>query len=161
MDINAQERETRQQISELLATQKLAVLSTQRNGQPYSSLMAFACAGDLDTILVATGSATRKHANLTSEPRVSLLFDNRSNETSDFHQASALTALGKAVAIGESDLRRFQTIYLEKHPYLETFITAPSSVFFKITIYHYLLVNRFQQVLELHLTDAMDLFSQA
>lgn len=153
-----QENEVRQLILELLETQKLLVLSTQRNGQPYSSLMAFAYTEDLCSILVATGSSTRKHGNIEREPRVSLLVDNRSNETSDFHEACALTALGRVKAVADSDRHSHAALYLSRHPYLERFMHSPSTVFLRIEISHYILVNRFQQVMELHLSDEMDLF---
>lgn len=159
MKIHEREHELRELIRDLLETQKLTILSTQRNGQPYSSLMAFAHTDSLDTILVATGSATRKYGNISTEPRVSLLFDNRSNETSDFHQACALTALGKAQRVTEPERHRYEMLYIDKHPYLEQFMQAPSTVFLKITVFHYLLVNRFQQVMELHLIDEIDLFT--
>ena len=41
------EQEMQEKILHLLSNQKLAVLSTQRYGQPYSSLMAFAYTSDL------------------------------------------------------------------------------------------------------------------
>ena len=85
------EKDIQKEISSLLSSQKLAVLSTQRDGQPYSSLMAFAYSSDLKDIIVATGRSTRKHQNLVQESRVSLLIDNRSNSENDFHGAVALT----------------------------------------------------------------------
>ena len=89
-----QEADVRRRIAQVLESQKLAVLATQRNGQPYSSLMAFAHTPDLARIVVATGRATRKHMNLLEEPRVSLLIDTRSNTEMDFHAAAAVTVIG-------------------------------------------------------------------
>lgn len=152
--------QAREAIGELLFSQRLAVLSTQRHGQPYSSLMAFANTSDLSTILVATATATRKHWNILSEPRVALLFDNRSNRDSDFHNATALTALGDIEPITPAEEEGFRACYLRKQPSLTDFIAAPTTILMKITIRHYLLVNRFQQVMELHLTEDTNLFSQ-
>jgi nitroimidazol reductase NimA-like FMN-containing flavoprotein (pyridoxamine 5'-phosphate oxidase superfamily) len=153
------EEQIRKQIISLLDSQSLAVLSTQRGGQPYSSLMAFAHADDLGTILVATSKVTRKHLNISANPRVSLLIDNRSNEDADFHAACAVTVLGSVEEVSDSERETYQSCYLACHPYLETFLAAPTTVFLKIIVRHYLLVNRFQHVMELHLTDEMDLFS--
>jgi uncharacterized protein YhbP (UPF0306 family) len=152
------EQQLREQIGALLASQQLAVLGTQRDGQPYASLMAFAYTEELRTIVVATGQATRKYHNIERDPRVSLFFDDRSNTPADFHRASALTALGTArrcIGAQDTDLR---ALYLGRHPYLETFVTAPATGLLAITINHYLLVNKFQQVMELHLGDEPDLF---
>ncbi len=54
------EQEIQETIKNLLSSQRLAALSTQRNGQPYTSLMAFACTEDLKEFVVATGKATRR-----------------------------------------------------------------------------------------------------
>lgn len=147
------------EIQEILSSQRLAVLATERNGQPYSSLMAFAHSSDLSVIGVATGVATRKHINLLQESRVSLLIDTRSNSEVDFHEAAAVTAIGKAELVQEKDRHQLYEIYLNKHPYLDTFLHAPSTSFFKISIHHYLIVNRFQNVMEYHLTDETDIFT--
>lgn len=148
-----------QEIEKLLSSQKLAVLATERDGQPYSSLMAFAHTSDLATIVVATGVATRKHVNLLQESRVSLLIDTRTNSESDFHQAAAVTVIGKAEKLKNTDHHPLRDIYLDKHPYLESFLDAPTTSLFKITVFHYLIVNRFQNVMEYHLTDEMDIFT--
>ena len=146
-------------IIEILSSQLLAVLATERHGQPYSSLMAFANTADLKTIVVATGSATRKHMNLLEEARVSLLVDNRSNSSSDFHAAAAITIIGRAEKVGQDERSQYAKLYLEKHPYLENFLKAPTTSLFKISARHYLIVNRFQNVMEYHLSDETDIFA--
>jgi len=155
------EAKARERIQELLNSQKFVVLSTQRHGQPYSSLMAFAHTKDLSAILVATGTATRKHGNISTEPRVSLLFDNRSNADSDFHAATALTAVGTIMQVVPQERENLQSLYLRRHPGLDAFLREPATAFLKIIIRHYLLVNQFQQVMELHLTEQKDLFAPA
>jgi len=123
--------------------------------------MAFANTEDLSTILIATGTATRKHVNISTEPRVSLLVDNRSNADRDFQAATALTALGTIKEVSPDERDRFESRYLERHPSLDTFLKAPATAFLKIVIRHYLLVNQFQHVIELHLTDERDLFGRS
>lgn len=146
-------------IEKVLSSQRLAVLATERYGQPYSSLMAFANSADLTSIVVATGTATRKHINLIQEPRVSLLIDTRTNSEEDFHSAAAITVIGKAQIITENKYSEFEALYLGKHPYLETFLASPTTSLFRITVFHYLMVNRFQNVIEYHITDETDIFA--
>lgn len=153
------EQVMREQISALLSEQPLAVLSTQRNGQPYSSLMAFAHTDDLGEIVVATGKSTRKHQNINMDSRVSLLVDNRSNNEEDFHAAAALTILGVAKTIEDVERPVYERIYLERHPYLQKFLSSPTTTFIKIEVQHYLLVSRFQNVMEFHISDEVDLFA--
>ncbi len=151
--------EIQEKISSLLGSQQLAVLSTQREGQPYSSLMAFAFTPDLANIVVATGKSTRKHQNLIQESRVSLLIDNRSNSENDFHAAMAVTVIGKALLVEPSERQEYEKIYLLRHPYLEKFLSSPTTAFVKIAVSHYVLVSHFQDVMEYRLHDDCDLFS--
>jgi len=148
-----------QAISSLLQEQKLAVLATVRNDQPYSSLMAFAATDDLATIVAATGDSTRKHLNLQLQPRVSMLVDNRSNDEADFHRAAAITIIGRAEMMDGEEAESLKPLYLAKHPYLEDFLQSPSTTLFKITVFHYLMVTRFQSVMEYHLRDDHDIFA--
>jgi len=149
----------RAQIDDLLSEQPLAVLSTQRNGQPYSSLMAFAHTSDLGVIVVATGKSTRKYQNIIRDARVSLLVDNRSNNEEDFHAAAALTVLGVAKNIESDERDALETIYLKRHPYLKKFLNAPTTSFIKIEVRSYLMVSRFQNVMEYRIGEHVDLFS--
>jgi nitroimidazol reductase NimA-like FMN-containing flavoprotein (pyridoxamine 5'-phosphate oxidase superfamily) len=149
----------RERIIALLESQPLAVLATQRDGQPYSSLMAFAYLDDLSEFVVATSNSTRKHQNISEDARVSLLVDNRSNSEEDFHAAAALTILGIARPVEDHQRGKYQQLYLKRHPALEKFISGPSVTIFRIEIHHYLLVSRFQNVIEYHIKDEVDLFS--
>ena len=146
-------------ISNILKSQRLAVLSTVRGEQPYSSLMAYVHTPDLETLVVATGTATRKFFNLSQQPRVSLLVDTRSNCEADFHSAESLTIMGIAKQVEPNESEMLRSLYLERHPYLLDFISSPATVLIKITVRHYLLVNRFQNVMEYHPGNAKDIFS--
>jgi nitroimidazol reductase NimA-like FMN-containing flavoprotein (pyridoxamine 5'-phosphate oxidase superfamily) len=154
------ENAIRKKILNLLDSQLLAALSTQRQGQPYVNLIAFAHADNLATLVFATPRPTRKFANLMANPRVSLMVDSRSNSEADFHEASAVTILGEVREIGKDDLAHYKSLYLKRHPSLENFVNSPTTSFLKVSVKHYILVNRFQHVMELHLTDEVDIFSR-
>jgi nitroimidazol reductase NimA-like FMN-containing flavoprotein (pyridoxamine 5'-phosphate oxidase superfamily) len=136
-------------IQELLNSQRLAVLSTQMSGRPYSNLVAFAATEDLQDILIATTRATRKYANMTAEPGVSLLIDNRSNEETDFGETSAVTVLGIAEEVLGPERERYLQIYLKKHPYLMEFVSAPTCALIKVKVERFIMVTRFQEVREI------------
>lgn len=146
----AETQEVLEIIQELLTSQRLAVLSTQNQGQPYSNLVAFAVTPDLKFLLFATGRATRKYANLLADPRVSLLIDNRSNEAADFARAAALTILGQAWEMYGADRQHLLSIYLERHQYLRDFVTSPNCALLRVKIEKFILVNRFQDVREIY-----------
>jgi nitroimidazol reductase NimA-like FMN-containing flavoprotein (pyridoxamine 5'-phosphate oxidase superfamily) len=138
-------------IRNLLETQKLGVLATQNQGQPYCNLIAIAATGDLRHILFATNRATRKYANLRADPRVAVLTDNRKNEVSDFAEAAALTALGQAGELQGKERREMLKVYLERHPELENFVTAPECALLRIKVDKYVVVSRFQEVREIQM----------
>jgi uncharacterized protein YhbP (UPF0306 family) len=142
-----------ERLKELLASQKLAVLATHQEGQPYCSLMAFAATADLKEVVFATRRATRKYANMAEDPRVALLVDNRSHQESDFHQALAVTVLGRVQEVAAGEKPGFMKIYLAKHPDLADFITSPDCALMKLTVATYLVVTRFQEVSEIKMPE--------
>ena len=143
--------EIRNILKKMFISQKLAVLSTQRDGQPYASLVAFVASEDLRRIYFATPNTTRKYANLKADSRVAFLIDSRLNDESDIHAAMAVTAMGSAREIDKSTNHFFMVQYLDKHPYLESFIKSPTCSWICVDIASYYLVQRFQNVMEYHL----------
>jgi nitroimidazol reductase NimA-like FMN-containing flavoprotein (pyridoxamine 5'-phosphate oxidase superfamily) len=132
-----------------LESQRLAVLSTQGKEKPYSNLVAFAVTPDLHYLIFATSRATRKYDNLSKHPLVSLLIDNRTNETADFAEAAAVTVLGRAREVQGDERSHYLNIYLAKHPYLGDFVTSPNCALFSVKVERYILVTRFQDVREI------------
>ena len=140
----------RRDLEELLANQPLAVLSTQNEGQPYASLVAFAASEDLKALFFATTRATRKYANLSSDPRVAMLVDSRSNEVSDFRWAMAVTATGRAEEVEGQEKDIALRTYLAKHPHLDDFVSSPTCALLIIRVERYYVATRFQSVIEVH-----------
>ena len=137
-------------IRSLLSLQRLGVLGTSSETGPYASLVAFAATGDMRHILFATSRATRKYANLKRDSRVSLLVDSRSNREADFRLATAATVTGTARETTGAEKRMCLRMFLRKHPNLKDFAASPSCALFRIRARKYYVVNRFQEVMELH-----------
>lgn len=146
----SEHREHHELLRELIEKQPLAVLGTQNEDGPYTSLVGFAATSDLRHLLFATGRSTRKHANLLVDARASMLVDDRRNEVADFTQASAATALGTVEEVAASEREAFEAVFLAKHPHLESFIAAPSCVRLRLRVSRYVVVTSFQHVIELH-----------
>jgi heme iron utilization protein len=140
--------EIRNSLRILLQSQTLAVLSTCDSGQPYASLVAFAASEELGRLYFATPRSTRKYAYLTREPRVSFLIDSRSHSPEDFHAAEAVTALGRALEVPSGEGMQARQAYLDRHPYLEGFLAAPGTAFVEVPVTVYIMVSRFQNVVE-------------
>lgn len=140
--------QVKQILHELFSSQNLAVLGTHQSGQPYGSLVAFAATPDMKNLFFATTRATRKFANLQADPRVSMVFDNRSNRVADFRKAVAATALGHAKEVRGKEKKELTKLYLAKHPHLKEFVSSPTCALVKIRAEVYYLVWRFQNVFE-------------
>jgi nitroimidazol reductase NimA-like FMN-containing flavoprotein (pyridoxamine 5'-phosphate oxidase superfamily) len=146
----------RQAIHELLQQQQLGVLSTVGGDTPYASLVAFVVSDDDRSLYFVTPRTTRKFANLTANARVAMLVNNSINHPEDFHQAAAVTAIGKAQPVGAMKLDAVRRRYLAKHPYLEAFAHSPSCEFVGIKVERYIMVERFQNVTEYRIDHDMD-----
>lgn len=136
-------------IRDIFRSQGLAVLATQSEGQPFTNLVAFAVTDDLKHLVFATTRATRKYTNLSADSLVALLVDNRRNQVSDFEDAAAVTAIGKAEEASGEHREHLLQIYLSKHPHLKGFATSPTCAMMKVTVEKYDIVTRFQHVVEL------------
>lgn len=130
----------------LFDQQHLGVLATYGDGYPYTSLVAFAATDDLDRLLFATTRATRKFANLSANPRVSMMIDNRSNRVEDFADAVAVTAMGEVFELMGQSLKEHKSLFLARHPHLSEFVAAPTCALLSIAVERYLMVSRFQNV---------------
>jgi nitroimidazol reductase NimA-like FMN-containing flavoprotein (pyridoxamine 5'-phosphate oxidase superfamily) len=144
--------DVRSRIQTLFERQSLAVLATWGEDQPYTSLVGFVATPDLDALLFVTAQTTRKYANLTAHPQVSLLIDSRSNREADFHHAIAVTALGSARPVSKAEHPDLLARYLARHAYLESFVQAPTTDLVQVTVARYYLVQQFQNVMELRMT---------
>ena len=121
--VNVQER-----LRTLNKKQRHAVLATDDNGQPYTSLVAFALTPDLEGALFATPKKTRKYRNILKNKKVSFMIDTRSNSTKGYMQSEALTILAAAAPIRRGkQWDEMAAGFIKKHPQLEKFIRAEST----------------------------------
>ena len=144
-------KQFRKRLGELFRSQNLAALSTHHAGQPYASLVAFYTTDDLKHIYFVTPKTTRKFANLTADNRVAVMVNSSTNQTSDFHQAISVTAVGKAEEVAGTDKELILGQYLVKHPHLEDFVRSPTCALVGVAVNSYYMVKNFQNVMELHL----------
>lgn len=137
----------RQTLRSLFSSQKLAVLATYGDDQPYCSLMAFAVTDDLKFLIMATKRHTHKFTNIQQHSRVSLLVDNRKNQVDDFQQAVAVTILATASGPTDAEYEHFLNLYLFKHPYMRSFCQSPDCALLKLSVERYLVVASFRNFL--------------
>ena len=147
--MNKDRTETLNQIRGLFDSQRLAVLATQKNDQPYASLMLFAATPDLKEIVFLTPDTTRKYDNLVHNPKVAILINNTTNEAEDIYRAVSVTATGIAHVIKHEEKDKFLALYLNRHPHLKPFSDSPTTALVSIKVDRYVLVSQFQNVVEI------------
>jgi uncharacterized pyridoxamine 5'-phosphate oxidase family protein len=126
-----------------------AVLATESEGQPYTSLIAFALSTDKKGILFITPKKTRKYKNILKNNRVSLLIDTRSNTGKDYMKAEAITILGNAFTVRKG--RKWSELIralIRKHPRLNEVIHSAETRLILVKITRCIHVSRFQTVSE-------------
>jgi len=143
------EADYKHEIEKLLNEEYFAVLSTQGDRHPYASIISFSASTDFKNLVFATPRQTRKFSLLHKSDRVSLLIDDRSRNPPSVNRISAVTVTGKSRILENSDeLDKWKTLLLQKHPYLSSFVEAPSTAVILVDVYRYFFVRRFQEVVE-------------
>ncbi|WP_445475492.1 pyridoxamine 5'-phosphate oxidase family protein [Methanococcoides methylutens] len=132
---------------DILKGQSLAVLATEKEGRPYTNLIAFAATDDLKNILFVTPRFTRKYSNIQVSNYASIMIDNRSNTISDFKDATVVNAMGIVKEVDKVPF--FSDVYLSKQPHLEKFLKAPTSALMMMEVEKYIIATSFQNVVEM------------
>ncbi|MFW9852627.1 MAG: pyridoxamine 5'-phosphate oxidase family protein, partial [Candidatus Thorarchaeota archaeon] len=116
--------DTKMRINNLLESQLFCVLTTNLKDSnfPYSSLIAFFHTPDLKHIYFATSRKTTKFANLLSDPKVCIFFDNRSNELEDVIETVSATVLGKVEELNKEREIELISQFIDKYPQLKDFV---------------------------------------
>jgi len=143
----AENQDLETSIREILDSQGVAVLSTRGEEYPHACLVAFTFTPDLVSIVFATSRTSRKYDNIQRDGRASILVDTRTNEEDDFHKAAAVSAQGSIEELTGAGVDRIEELFLERHPYLESFLSAPTTALMGMKVSSYALVSRFQNVL--------------
>jgi len=126
-----------------------AVLATESDGQPYTSVIAYALTPDKKGIVFATPRKTQKYKNILKNSRVSLLIDTRSNTEKDYMSAESLTILGNAIPVRKGEKwSELAGVLTRKHPNLNEIIHSPETKLIFVKITRCIHVTRFQTVSE-------------
>lgn len=139
-------------IRHLFDSQDLSVLSTQKNGQPYASIVAVAATADLRRIIFLTPRTTRKYENLVASPRVAMLITNSQNRVEDITNAISVTATGKAFPVLDEHLENLLALYLDRHPHMKFFAQTPTTAVVCMEVTTYIMVSQFQNVIKIEVT---------
>jgi len=130
---------------------RFAVLATDSSGCPYTNLVGFLMSRDLKNLYFFTSKKTRKYKNIINNPEVCLLMDTRDRFTDKTFLITAITVIGSAEII-EDVPRSIVDKYLEKNVELKDFTESSFNVLVKVNVTRYILVDRFQEVIEMEVS---------
>lgn len=136
----------RKVIRDVTAGELFGVLATERNGAPYTTLVAFVLQDDLKKLFFATPRDTKKFKHLTVNERISFLVHNSTNSPEDIGSAISITITGRASEHSKESSQEPVASYLGKHPQMKEFLHSPNTAFISVDIERYDMVERFQNV---------------
>lgn len=132
-------------IRHLLCQREYGVLCTQGDGQPYGSVVAYACPEDLGCFWFATPKTTRKFKLILECSKVALVV--YQDQGADVMAGAAVTVTGEATVLDdERDIAVSELV--SRHPHLDTFFAAPTTALIRLDVIRCFYVERFQEVTE-------------
>ncbi|MFX1271647.1 MAG: pyridoxamine 5'-phosphate oxidase family protein [Promethearchaeota archaeon] len=142
---------TQEKLAQLFDSQLIAVLGTSSDDDPYTCLVGFKFTSDLKNVIFATMRNRLKYRQISSNPRVSLIIDDRKNSPSDFNHATSVTIVGTAIDTEEPERERLADMLVEKHPFLKDFVKDPSCAIMKVMVERMYIVGDFEKVQKINM----------
>lgn len=136
------------EINALLTAQVQGVLATLDGEQPCLHLMAYAFSDDLADIYLASYADTRKVSNMLNQPRVSLLWDNRTGNNRDHVEGMALNATGEARLLDGTVRQGAIAKLLVRNPSLEKLLGDEKTAVFAVSVARYVFAQGYTKVRE-------------
>jgi len=133
-------------IRRVLERNRLAVLATQRNGQPHASLIAFTPLEGLRFLAFATYRDTLKYDSIRKDRRVAILIEDREGDARRSGRRLVLTAAGEAIETPEEERQAHIATHLARHPDLEWFLSSPDCEFVRVAVHAYQVVSDIDEV---------------
>ena len=141
--------EVRGRIEKVLESQKIAVLGTSMDDEPYSCLVGYAITDDFRNVIFATMRARLKYRNIVANPRVTLIVDNRDEMRSDFNETTSITMIGTAEDVMGEDRGHYVDLLLKRHPVLSEFVDSPDCAIIKVSLDKMYIVSEFESVIRI------------
>ena len=118
-------RTSREYIEDVLKHNKFAVLATEGDGQPHTSLIAITPFESFRQLIFATYRNTLKYRNLVNNSKVAVLIESRNVNMRGLQKSIVLTIIGHAEEISIAENEAIYKAHLKWHPELESFMLSP------------------------------------
>jgi hypothetical protein len=134
-------------IGMLMRTQVQCVLATLSPTAPSQHLMAYAFDADLRTVYVTSMRQTEKVGNMSRRPAVSMLWDNRTGNTKDHVEGTALMATGHATLLNSDHCAQPASALQSRNSSLTDLLNHADSAIMAICISGYRLVRGYSSII--------------
>lgn len=133
-----------ERVRRTLDSSRLAVLATtDSDGQPHTSLMAFTVFGGVGSLVVATYRDSLKYRSILENEKVALLIDGRDGVSPG---GDVLTARGRAAQIAGDDREKALEMHVARHPDLVGFLRSADCALVGIAVEEYEIVGGIDDV---------------
>jgi uncharacterized pyridoxamine 5'-phosphate oxidase family protein len=139
MEMNMQ-RKLQEYIEAVLKTSGFAVLATEGNGQPHTSLIAITPFENFRQIIFATYRNTLKYRNLSHNNKVAVLIESGVININGFKQSVVLTIIGHTEEINIAGNKATYQAHLKQHPEMESFMLSSDCVLIRVIAQSYQVV---------------------
>jgi len=134
-------RTSREYIEEILKLTKFAVLATESNGQPHTSLIAITSFESSRQLIFATYRNTLKYRNLSQNNKVAVLIESRDVDIKGIQKSIVLTIIGHTEEITKAENEAASLAHLKRHPEMESFLLSSDCVLIRVIAHSYQVVN--------------------
>ena len=134
------QRKLKEYIEAVLKTSSFAVLATESNGQPHTSLIAITPFGNYRQIIFATYRNTLKYRNLSQNNKVAVLIESGVIDINGLKQSVVLTIIGHTEEINKAGNEATYQAHLKQHPEMESFMLSSDCVLFRVIAQSYQVV---------------------
>jgi len=127
-------------IEAVLNTSGFAVLATEGNGQPHTSLIAITPFEDSRQIIFATYRNTLKYQNLSHNNKVAVFIEGGYINKKGLKDNVVLTIIGHTEEINTDESDAPYREHLKRHPEMESFMLSPDCVLIRVIARSYQVV---------------------
>jgi heme iron utilization protein len=128
-------------ITRILMTSKFAVLATEGDGQPHTSLIAITPLGSYRQLIFATYRNTIKYRNLIHNSKVAVLIEGASAKSKDLKRSIVLTIIGHSEEISIEENEAAFNAHLKRHPEMESFMRSSDCTLIMVIAQSFQVVN--------------------
>jgi nitroimidazol reductase NimA-like FMN-containing flavoprotein (pyridoxamine 5'-phosphate oxidase superfamily) len=145
MDMNKRSA-IKENIEGVLKTSGFAVLATEGNGQPHTSLIAITPFGNFRQLIFATNRNTRKYRNLSHNNKVAVLIESGVVNVKDLEKSVVLTIIGHAEEIRIAEKEAAYQAHLNRHPEMKSFMLSSDCALIRVMAQSYQVVYGIDEI---------------